>query len=403
MHAMQDTPETDPVRVARLSILILRAPVERPVRTASGAMTSRPCLLVRVEDADGARGWGEIWCNFPGCGAEHRARLLETLVAPRLLGHFWSGPAEAFRTLGRELHAVALQAGEPGPIAQVLAGLDIALWDLLTRRLGVPLHRRLGSERERVPAYASGIDPAEAVPTIERARAAGHRRFKIKVGFGREVDLRAVAAAAATLAGEERLMVDANQRWDLPEARRMAQELAAARPLWIEEPLPADAPWRHWRRLAAVGVAIAAGENLLGEAAFDAALAARVLGFVQPDACKWGGITGCLSLARPIADAGAVYCPHFLGGGVGLLASAHLLAAAGGDGMLEMDVNPNPLRSELLGPILPVVDATASLPEGPGLGAEPDPAVLARFTTGRGRAARGGLSARAADRAPAAR
>ncbi len=381
MRAVQDTPEAERLRVARLGIRVLRAQVEQPVRTAFGAMTSRPCLLVRVEDADGARGWGEVWCNFPTCGAEHRARLLETLVAPRLLGRTWSGPAEASHTLARELHTVALQAGEPGPVAQVLAGLDIALWDLLTRRLGVPLHRRLGSERERVPAYASGIDPAEAVPTIERARAAGHRRFKIKVGFGREVDLPAVAAAAASLTPGERLMVDANQRWDLPEARRMTHELAAARPLWIEEPLPADAPWRHWRRLAAPGVALAAGENLRGEAAFEAALAAGVLGFVQPDACKWGGITGCLPLARRIADAGAVYCPHFLGGAVGLLASAHLLAAAGGEGLLEMDVNPNPLRAELLGPILPVADGAASLPAGPGLGAEPDPDLLARFTT----------------------
>lgn len=381
MRAVQDTPDADRLRVARLGIRLLRAPLERPVRTALGAMTSRPCLLVRVEDADGARGWGEVWCNFPTCGAEHRARLLETLVAPRLLGRAWSGPVAAFHTLARELHTVALQAGEPGPIAQVLAGLDIALWDLLTRRQGVPLHRRLGSDRARVPAYASGIDPAEADPTIERARAEGHRRFKIKVGFGRAVDLPAVGAAAASLSAGERLMVDANQRWDLPEARHMAQALAAARPLWIEEPLPADAPWRHWRRLAAPGVALAAGENLRGEAEFDAALAAGVLGFVQPDACKWGGITGCLPLARRIADAGAVYCPHFLGGAVGLLASAHLLAAAGGEGLLEMDVNPNPLRSDLLGPILPVADGTASLPEGPGLGAEPDPDLLARFTT----------------------
>ena len=65
---------------------------------------------------------------------------------------------------------------------------------------------------------------------------------------------------------------------------------------------------------------------------------------LQPDLAKWGGLSGCWRVARKIRGAGLRYCPHFLGGGIGLIASAHLLAAAGGDGLLEVDVNPNPLR-----------------------------------------------------------
>lgn len=381
MPMTRNPSEDGPLEIARLEIRVLRAPIERPVRNSLGTMTSRPCVLVRVEDAEGAQGWGEVWCNFPTCGAEHRARLLETAVAPHLLGRRFDGPAGAHHTLSRQLHLLAIQAGEPGPIAQVLAGLDIALWDLASRRLGVALARRLGAGREVVPAYASGIDPEGAVGMVEAARAQGHRRFKIKIGFGRELDLEAVAAVAAGLGAEERLMVDANQRFDLPEARTMAEALGPHRPLWLEEPLPADAPLPDWQSLARVGVPLAAGENLRGAKAFEEALASRTLAYVQPDACKWGGITGGLPLARRIAEAGAVYCPHYLGGAIGLLASAHLLAAAGGPGFLEMDVNPNPLRSELVGPILPVADGLATLPSGPGLGAEPDPAVLRAFTT----------------------
>lgn len=383
MPTTQDRSEDGPLEIARLEVRVLRAPLERPIRTSFGAMNSRPCLLVRVEDSAGAQGWGEVWCNFPTCGAEHRARLLETAVAPRLLGRRWDGPVAAHRALAGELHPLALQAGEPGPIAQVLAGLDIALWDLATRRLGVALRHRLGAARREVPAYASGIDPEGAAGTAEAARARGHRRFKVKIGFGRGIDLEAVAAVAAGLRAGERLMVDANQRWDLPEARAMAEALAPYRPLWLEEPLPADAPTADWQSLAGLGVPLAAGENLRGERAFEEALASGALGFVQPDACKWGGITGGLPLARRIGEAGAVYCPHFLGGGIGLLASAHLLAATSSPGFLEMDVNPNPLRSELLGPILPVAEGVAALPEGPGLGAEPEPSLLARFTTAR--------------------
>ncbi len=124
---------------------------------------------------------------------------------------------------------------------------------------------------------------------------------------------------------------------------------------------------------------LAAGENLRGEPLFDEAVASGALAFLQPDACKWGGLSGCLPVARRAVAAGRTYCPHFLGGAPGLLAAAHLLAAAGGDGLLEVDVQENPLRSELCGPLLPLEDGQAVLPTGPGLGAEPDPAVMQRF------------------------
>ena len=71
---------------------------------------------------------------------------------------------------------------------------------------------------------------------------------------------------------------------------------------------------------------------------------------VQPDVAKWGGISGCLPVARRVVAARRRYCPHYLGGGIGLLASAHLLAAVGGDGLLEVDCNPNPLREGLAEP-----------------------------------------------------
>ncbi len=351
------------------------------MRTSFGTMTSRPCLLVRVEDGDGAFGWGEIWCNFPACGAEHRARLVETVAAPLLLGGTFADPGAAFGALERGSHLLALQAGEPGPFAQVAAGLDIALWDLAARRAGLPLVRLLGGERREVRAYASGIDPEEAAATVARARAEGHRCFKVKIGFGRERDLAAIRAARAALGPGEAFMLDANQRWAPEEARAFAPTIAAFGPLWLEEPLAADTPWQAWRELARLGPPLAAGENLRGRAAFEAALESGAFAYLQPDLCKWGGISGGLPLARKIAAAGAVYCPHYLGGAVGLLASAHLLAATAGPGLLEMDVDPNPLRTELCGEVLPVADGLARLPEEPGLGPEPDPAVLRAFGT----------------------
>jgi D-galactarolactone cycloisomerase len=104
-----------------------------------------------------------------------------------------------------------------------------------------------------------------------------------------------------------------------------------------------------------------------------------VFGVVQPDLAKWGGLSGCLPVARQIRDSGARFCPHYLGGGVGLLASAHLLAAVGGDGLLEIDSNPNPLRTLIATDLESVRAGQVTLSEHPGLGMEPDLAALASY------------------------
>jgi L-alanine-DL-glutamate epimerase-like enolase superfamily enzyme len=97
-----------------------------------------------------------------------------------------------------------------------------------------------------------------------------------------------------------------------------------------------------------------------------------VLSVVQPDIAKWGGFTRGVPVARRILAAGARFCPHWLGGGIGLLASAHALAAVGGGGMLEVDANANPLRSATCGPLASIIDGATVLSNRPGLGIEPD-------------------------------
>jgi L-alanine-DL-glutamate epimerase-like enolase superfamily enzyme len=169
----------------------------------------------------------------------------------------------------------------------------------------------------------------------------------------------------------ERLMVDANQAWSLDDALAMATKLTAFDLDWLEEPLRADAPLAEWQQLQRHCPApLAAGENLRGEAVFAAAVDDGVLGVIQPDIGKWGGFSGCLPAMRRALAAGRRFCPHWLGGGIGLVASGHLLAVAGGDGRLEMDANPNPLRT-LITAFPEVTDGVARLPDGPGLGTAP--------------------------------
>ena len=375
-------PEPTSPRVARLEALLFRAPCA-PVRTSFGVMHDRPALLVRVEDDEGASGWGEVWCNFPPCGAEHRAALLRTLVAPALQGRPAAEPAATSAALTQQFAVLALQSGEPGPLAQVIAAVDQALWDLAARRAGLPLWQLLGGSRGEVPAYASGIGPEAALDTVMAQRAAGHLAFKLKVGFDMQADRQRVADVRRELGAGVLLMVDANQGWAPEQAAANCQALAAQGLAWIEEPIAVNQPTVTWQRLAAVaGAPLAGGENLIGHAAFDSAIQAGALAVIQPDVAKWGGISGCLAVARKAMALGRRYCPHFLGSGIGLAMSAHVLAAAGGDGLLEMDVNPNPLRDRLTGGLSPVRDGRVRLPEVPGYGHPPDLAGLREFAVG---------------------
>lgn len=158
----------------------------------------------------------------------------------------------------------------------------------------------------------------------------------------------------------------------------MAALLAPFNLGWLEEPLRADRPWTEWQALqATTAIPLAAGENLAGDAAFDAAVQAGVLRVLQPDAAKWGGISANWPIVQRAQAAGLRYCPHYLGAGIGLMASAHLLAAAGGDGLLEVDSNPNPLRTELAPPLQQIdADGCIDLGEAPGIGVVPDLAYL---------------------------
>jgi D-galactarolactone cycloisomerase len=356
-----------------------RYPLATPVVTSFGRMSNRPAVFIRAVDEDGVEGWGEAWSNFPAPGAEHRARLVNEVLAPGLAGRWFGGPAQAFDTLTKGTEVLALQCGEPGPFAQAIAGIDLALWDLHARRKRLPLWRLLGGHSTTIKVYASGINPGGAAQTAEAALERGHRALKLKVGFGAETDL-ANLAALRTIVGAGMLAADANQGWSIEQALEIMPRLDEFNLRWLEEPIRADRPRSEWQALRAdARIPLAAGENIASREGFSQVLAEDVLGVVQPDIAKWGGLTVCAGLARDILSAGKTFCPHYLGGGIGLLASAHLLAGIGGDGWLEVDANDNPLRDLFCGPVVNVSEGTVELGEDPGLGIVPDLSSIERY------------------------
>ena len=371
------------IQIARIDAWAVRQPLERPIATSFGTMHDRPAVFVRLENSEGCFGWGEVFANWPAAGAEHRVNLLMQDVADFVFETKLEAPSDLFNTLDRATHIRALQCGEWGPFRQVIAGLDIAAWDLFARRAGIPVRQLLNPEAsERVTAYASGIHIKDADELIERARQSGFANFKVKVGFDLERDAASVNALASGLAEGERLFADANQAWDLKEATSFLNQVARAGIGWLEEPIPADAPEQEWCNLASTTqIPLAGGENIAGQQDFAAAIKTGALLVVQPDIAKWGGFTGCFAVARDAIAASRLYCPHFLGGGIGLAASAHLLAAAGGEGLLEVDVNPNELRDGFGPAAEKITNGEWLIEPGPGLGIEQLPEAFSTMTT----------------------
>ena len=368
-----------PIRIGEISTFVLEAPIAKPVRNCWRTLTSRSALLLRITDDEGAEGWGEVWCNYPPRGAQHRADLINLVAAPVIAGREFAGPEAVLRTLEEALRIPSITSGEYGPFAQITAGIDNALWDLLAKRAGKPLWQYCGGV-SRVEVYASGLSPDEPGPLAARALQNGFRAVKLKVGADPATDLKNSAELRTLLGASGRLMYDANQRWTLEQAKESIAAFAEFNPLWMEEPLAADEPVAAWQALAGhSALPLAAGENVRERAVFDAFVDSGALRFLQPDMGKWGGVTECLPLGRRAIAAGLQFCPHWLGSAVGLMASLNLLGAAGGQGWGEWDANPNPLREQLMPAEISVTEGFVTLGNTPGIGFSPDPAVLKEF------------------------
>ena len=300
------------------------------------------------------------------------------------MAHEPNTPEISFTGLEQQTQIRAIQCGEIGPFNQVIAGLDIALWDMAARRAGLPLRCFINDgATNQVPAYASGIQIAAANEILPRARTQGHRTFKLKVGFDMATDIATVCAIQAGLSASEAIACDANQAWSLNQAQRFVAGIAGVPLQWLEEPLPVFTQTAQWQSLAQdCPIPLAGGENLSGNADFDEAINLGHLSVIQPDVAKWGRNYGMPRRGKKLhCEQGAIISRIFLVLASGLAASAELLAAVGGDGLLEVDVNDNPLRSLFFDGTEPVTKGKWICNDSIGLGIETLPDALDQYQT----------------------
>ncbi len=333
--------------------------------------TTNNILLVRVETDTGIVGWGEAFCY--GCTDAVRGAL-HGMVAPIAIGQ----PAGDIAGLSYDLQQKLHLFGRYGITIFALSGLDIALWDIAGKAAGLPLHRLLGGgNRDRLPAYASLLkyrDPDKVAARTRQAVEQGYGHVKLH-----ETEEAEVKAARLAAGDNVAIMVDTNCPWTPEQARHMTLKLREYDLHWLEEPIFPPEDFAAIARLReGTGVAMAAGENNCTSFQFRDMFAAGAVDYAQPSVTKVGGVTEFLKVATLADAAGVALMPHSPYFGPGFLATLQLLAARGAPGgMIEryhMD-----LEASLYGDLVTPVNGFFSVPQGPGLGCEPDPDVLKDF------------------------
>ena len=361
------------VRTIRLRATI---PSEGQVFSRSGVRNTRSTTLVQVETDEGLSGLGS--CSGNG-------ELIEVIVGkvlkPMLLG---MDPTDIDQIWDKiYVRGGHKEFGTRGIGVVALSGIDVALWDILGKALGVPLYELLGGKiRDKVPVYATALYPEEPSQVAARARAFADQGFhgvKIKVGFDLEQDIRIVRAVREELGKDFVVMTDANQGYSVDVALRASEAFADCGAFWLEEPLFVEDIEGHSILREKGNMPIAVGENLHMSYAFENFILRGAVDFVQPDVARAGGITEIRKITAFAATHKVPVSFHTWGDGVALAASIHLSAALKDCIVMELDYTYNPLREELLREPFKVENGYLMPPEKPGLGIELDQAALRRF------------------------
>ncbi|HET6520704.1 MAG TPA: mandelate racemase/muconate lactonizing enzyme family protein [Geminicoccaceae bacterium] len=358
------------MRIAEVEVvnLVFHYPKGGGFRYAGGACTGRVTSLVRVHTECGAEGIGSVYSH-----PDLVRIVVEGQLRPFLLG---ADPLDT-EALWRRMYELTRWYGRKGAALSALGGVDIALWDLKGKAAGKPVSALLGAERASVPAYASGLlwhdDVAELEREAARHRGRGFRRVKMRLGRDESYDVVALDAVLRGVGRDGGVMVDGSHRYTIEGAVTLARVLAERGVVWFEEPFaPEDIDAYVALRGRGVGVKLAAGENEFGLQGFRELLRAGAVDIAQPDACRTGGITEQLRVARMAAEHGVRIAPHTWSDAVALIANAHVVASLPHAITVEVDQTGNPFIDGMTREPLRIGDGLLALPEGPGLGVEVD-------------------------------
>jgi muconate cycloisomerase len=369
------------MKITRIECIPVDVPIvpEFQITGSLGSHLKSPFLLVRVHTDEGLTGLGEVSCTPVWSGEDQvtAAHLITDLLEPALAGE---DPCDIERLTLKIRRAVA-----SNPFTK--SALEMALWDILGKSVGLPLYRLLGGKvRETVPIKmsVSGAEPLRAARLAEWALGKNLKALKVKVGIEHEADMARVKAVRAAIGPDIRLGVDANGGWTprvaIATIRRLFEECNV---YFAEQPVaPLDVQWMADVRRN-VPVPVMADESCYTLQDAMALARAGAADIFSVYVGKGGGIGPARKIAA-VAEAAGLTCTvgSNLELGVASAAMAHLATATPGVGAEEFPcdiLGPLGYADDLLVEPLEVCNGAVRAPDKPGLGVELDEVKLARY------------------------
>lgn len=354
-----------------------------PFANSAETHQRRSTTLVKVTTDTGLVGWGEAYGPAKGVVGTIDGYLKDKYVGqdPFRAEYLW------FKTMSHK-------GISPG----ALAGIDIALWDIKAKALGVPLYDLLGGLCNPViTPYATGFFFAEASPDSmeqfekesQKVLSQGFKAVKVKIGFGLQRDLKRLNRMREIVGPDIEIMVDANQAYDFFSCLKLIPELERLQVRWLEEPMPWISFDAYRRLREKTSIAIAAGEAEYSYPGFVNAIHSRAVDVIQPDILACGGITVARRIALLAESQGIDFQPHIFGGVISLAIAIQVMASLPANQqwmtfprslMIEWDSTENPFSKELVvEPLKLSSDGLHMVSTKPGIGVEVNETAIGRY------------------------
>lgn len=377
-----------------MKITDLEAIVVAPPQHSDASLDA---MIVRVSTDEGITGIGEV-------------NTIPMAVRAALMAgsyHSWSmgfrdlligEDPEHTERLWDKMYRHTGMSGRRGLVPNLIAGIDVALWDIRGKAVGKPIHHLLGGARHQyLDAYLTIDAPPDAdvgrvrdesLRMIEQGRELGFHRMKLETSPDQVRDEarmpEIVHAARRALGTDGTLMLDVVYRWhDVKTALRTLECVAEDNLYFVEAPFSNDLLDNYAELARRSPVRVAAGEWLVTRFEFLELLDRGSCDIVQPGVCRVGGFTEAMRVARLAMDRGRLVVPYgWWATGIGLAASLHFAAAVEHCPLVEFvhpALYPSELRERLVGPVPQVIGGRFALPTRPGLGVELDEAAVRRY------------------------